>query len=256
MPTRYFLHLAYKGTNYHGWQLQKNTALTVQHVLQEKMSLLLHEPIILSGCGRTDTGVHARQFYAHFESKEPTLISDKKQWLFKMNQTVPRDIALIDIIPVLPNATARYSATARTYQYFIHRTPNPFLNDTSVYIYGDIDIPLMNQAAEIIKNTKDFTSFTKVNNSHNTYICHIMQCHWQEEKEQLIFTVKANRFLRNMVRALVGTMLEVGTKKINIEQFKEIVEKQDRAAAGKSAHGKGLHLIEIEYPPTIFEIEN
>jgi tRNA pseudouridine38-40 synthase len=252
MSPRYFLHLAYKGTSYHGWQLQKTMPTTVQQTLQEKLSLLFHRPFYLTGCGRTDAGVHAQQYYAHFDSDVPDLISNKQQWLFKMNQCVPRDIALIDILPVQQNANARFSAISRTYKYYIHKIPNPFLNDTSVYMYGNIDINLMNQAAQIIKQTKAFTSFTKVNNNHNTHICNIIECNWEEQGDKLIFTIKANRFLRNMVRAIVGTMLDVGTKKITLEEFKHIIAKEDRASAGKSVHGKGLHLVEIEYPKEIF----
>ena len=252
MQPRYFLHLAYNGKNYHGWQFQLNTPLTIQQVLQEKLSLLLHEKITLIGCGRTDTGVHAREYYAHFDCGKEDLILHKDQWLFKMNHCVPKDIALINILPVQDNANARFSATARTYKYYIHQVPDPFANDISAYIYGTIDIDLMNEAAEIIKNTKDFTSFTKVNNNHANHICQIMECNWVKENHHIIFTVKANRFLRNMVRALVGTMLEVGTKKITVADFEKIVLSQNRNNAGASITGRGLHLVSIEYPSAIF----
>ncbi len=252
MHPRYFLHLAYNGKNYHGWQFQLNTPLTIQQILQKKLSLLFHEKITLIGCGRTDTGVHAKQYFAHFDSAKEDLLSDKHNWLFKMNHCIPKDIALINILPVQNNANARFSATARTYKYFIHQVPNPFTNDFSAYIYGNIDIDLMNRATELIKNTKDFTSFTKVNNSHANHICQIMECNWVKENEQIIFTVKANRFLRNMVRALVGTMLEVGTGKISLQEFEEIILSKDRNKAGKSITGKGLHLVAIDYPADIF----
>ena len=252
MP-RYFLHLAYKGTYYHGWQFQLNTPLTIQQILQEKLSLLLHEKITLIGCGRTDTGVHASEYFAHFDCSREDLISDKKQWLFKMNHCVPKDIALIDLIPVEDNANARFSAFARTYKYYIHQVPNPFVNDFSAYIYGNIDVERMNEGAEVIKQTKDFTSFTKVNNNHATYICDIMECYWVREGNSIVFTVKANRFLRNMVRALVGTFLNLGTHKINLEEFENIILAKNRNAAGTSITGKGLHLVKIDYPPTIFK---
>ncbi|MHB8260806.1 MAG: tRNA pseudouridine(38-40) synthase TruA [Bacteroidia bacterium] len=251
MP-RYFLHLAYNGKHYHGWQFQLNTPLTIQQILQEKLSLLLHEKITLIGCGRTDTGVHAKEYYAHFDCGKEDLLSDKQNWLFKMNHCVPKYIALIDILPVQNNANARFSATARTYKYYIHQTPNPFVNDFSAYIYGAMDVDLMNEAAQIIKNTKDFTSFTKVNNNHTNYICDIMECNWLKENSHIIFTIKANRFLRNMVRALVGTMLEVGMKKITIEDFEKVVLSKNRSEAGASITGKGLHLVSIDYPSSIF----
>jgi len=252
LQPRYFLHLAYNGKNYHGWQFQLNTPLTIQQILQERLSLLLHEKITLIGCGRTDTGVHAKEYYAHFDSAKEDIISNKQQWLFKMNHCVPKDIAIINILSVQNNANARFSATARTYKYYIHQIPNPFTNDFSAYIYGDIDVDLMNQATEIVKCTKDFTSFTKVNNSHANHICEIMDCNWVQENRNIIFTVKANRFLRNMVRCLVGTMLDVGTKKITLQDFEEIILSQDRSKAGKSIVGKGLHLEMIDYPSTIF----
>jgi tRNA pseudouridine38-40 synthase len=230
---RYFLHLAYNGKNYHGWQFQLNTPLTIQQILQERLSLLLHEKITLIGCGRTDTGVHAKEYYAHFDSAKEDIISNKQQWLFKMNHCVPKDIALINVLPVQDNANARFSATARTYKYYIHQIPNPFTNDFSAYIYGDIDVGIMN-------------------NSHANHICEIMECNWVRENHNIIFTVKANRFLRNMVRALVGTMLDVGTKKITLKDFEKIILSQDRSRAGKSIVGKGLHLETIDYPSSIF----
>ena len=252
MLPRYFLRLAYNGKNYHGWQYQLNTPLTIQQILQEKLSLLLHEKITLIGCGRTDTGVHAKEYYAHFDCGKEDLLSDKHNWLFKMNHCVPKDISLINIFPVQNNANARFSATARTYKYYIHQVPNPFVNDFSAYIYGAIDVDLMNEAAAIIRNTKDFTSFTKVNNNHANYICDIMECYWIKENNNIIFTIKANRFLRNMVRAIVGTMLEVGTKKITLNDFERIVNSKNRNEAGVSITGKGLYLENIEYPSTIF----
>ena len=252
MLPRYFLQLAYNGKNYHGWQYQLNTSLTIQQILQERLSLLLHEKITLIGCGRTDTGVHAKEYYAHFDCGKEDLLNDKHNWLFKMNHCVPKDISLINILPVQNNANARFSATARTYKYYIHQVPNPFVNDFSAYIYGLIDVNLMNEAAEIIKNTKDFTSFTKVNNNHANYICDIMECNWLRENNTIVFTIKANRFLRNMVRALVGTMIEVGTKKITVKDFESIVLSKNRNEAGVSITGKGLHLENIEYPSTIF----
>ncbi len=249
---RYFLHFAFKGTNYHGWQLQKNTPLTLQQVMQEKLSLLLHEKITLMGCGRTDAGVHAREFYAHFDSEKTDLLDEKHQWLYKMNRCLPRDIGVFGILPVVDNASARFSAFARTYFYNIHQKQDPFINDTSWFLYGAVDIDLMNKAAQKIIETSDFESFTKGNNNHQHYICKVYEAVWKKENHNIVFTIRANRFLRNMVRALVGTMIDVGTGKINMDEFEEIIKSGSRTQAGTSVPANGLHLAKIEYPAEIF----
>lgn len=252
MNPRYFLHFAYKGTHFHGWQVQKNTAETVQQVMQEKLSLLLHEKIELLGCGRTDTGVHAREFYAHFDSEKKDLHDEKHQWLYKMNRCLPKDISVFAILPVADNASARFSAFARTYFYNIHQKPDPFLNETSWFLYGKLDIEQMNKAAEIILRTSDFESFTKGNNNHKHFVCKIYEAVWKKEDDKIVFTIRANRFLRNMVRALVGTMVDVGTGKITLEEFEKISRSGNRGQAGTSVPAQGLHLAKIEYPEEIF----
>ncbi|MGZ3866668.1 MAG: tRNA pseudouridine(38-40) synthase TruA [Bacteroidia bacterium] len=250
---RYFIQLAYKGTDYHGWQVQKNTVRTVQQVMQEKLSLLLHEKIELYGCGRTDTGVHAQDFYASFDSEKDDLHDEKYHWLYKMNRCLPDDISVYGIIPVTPEANARFSAVARTYKYYIHTVPNPFSVDTSWFLYGDLDLDLMNRAAEKIKATKDFGSFVKSNNNHNNYICKIHEAVWTKEGNNLVFTVRANRFLRNMVRALVGTMVDIGSGKTKLEELDGIINSSNRSQAGTSVPARGLHLVKIEYKKEIFQ---
>jgi tRNA pseudouridine38-40 synthase len=249
---RYFMHLAYNGKNYHGWQFQKNTAQTVQQVMQEKLSLLLHEKIELLGCGRTDTGVHAQEFYASFDSEKQDLNNEKDQWLYKINRCLPNDISVYAIFPMIENANARFSAFARTYKYFIHTVPNPFLNDTSWYLYGKLDMDLMNKAAEKIKATRDFGSFVKSRNNHSNYICTIHEAEWVRENNNLIFTIRANRFLRNMVRAVVGTMVDIGTGKTSFDELDGIINAASRDQAGTSVPARGLHLVKIEYKKEIF----
>lgn len=252
MNPRYFLHFAYKGTNFHGWQFQKNTPETVQQVMQDKLSLLLHEKIELLGCGRTDTGVHATEYYAHFDTVKEDILDEKHQWLYKMNQCLPKAIAVFAIIPVVHNASARFSAFARTYFYNIHQRPDPFLTEASWFLYGKLDIDAMNKAAQIILNTTDFESFTKGHNNHKHFVCKIHSAEWKQEGDKITFTIRANRFLRNMVRALVGTMVDVGTGKITLEEFEKISKSGNRGQAGTSVPAKGLHLAKIEYPKEIF----
>lgn len=250
---RYFLHFSFKGTHFHGWQMQENTITTVQQVMQDKLSLLLHEKIELTGCGRTDTGVHAKEFYAHFDSEKDDLTDDKYQWVFKMNRCLPPDISVYAILPVTDKASARFSAFARTYFYNIHQKPDPFLNETSWYLYGKLDVNLMNEAVEVVKTTTDFESFAKVNNNHKHYVCKVYEAGWVKEDYRIVFTIRANRFLRNMVRALVGTMVDVGSGKTSLEEFKKIITSGSRKEAGVSVPAQGLHLSKIEYPRDIFK---
>lgn len=250
---RYFIHFAFNGTHYHGWQMQENTILTVQQVMQDKLSLLFHEKIELTGCGRTDTGVHAREFYAHFDSERDDLHDEKHQWIYKMNRCLPRDIAVYGLLPVTAEASARFSAFARTYFYNIHQVPDPFLNDTSWFLYGKLDLEKMNAAAERVKQTTDFESFAKVNNNHKHFICKVHEAGWKQEDNRIVFTIRANRFLRNMVRALVGTMVDVGTGKTSIDDLENIIKSGSRKQAGTSVPAQGLHLAKIEYPKAIFK---
>jgi len=250
---RYFIHFTFNGTHYHGWQMQENTIQTVQQVMQEKLGLLLHEKIDLTGCGRTDTGVHAREFYAHFDSEKSDLHDEKHQWVYKMNRCLPKDIGVFSLLPVKEDASARFSAFARTYFYNIHQKPDPFLNEISWFLYGPLDLEKMNVAAQKIAETTDFESFVKVNNNHKHYICKVHEASWKKEGHQVVFTIRANRFLRNMVRALVGTMVDVGSGKTSLEDLEKIIHSGSRKQAGVSVPAQGLHLARIEYPKAIFK---
>jgi tRNA pseudouridine38-40 synthase len=248
--SRYFIFISYKGTSYHGWQIQPNS-VTVQQILEEALSVVLNERIATIGAGRTDTGVHATFFCAHFESISPDLL---EIWnlIFRLNQYLPPDISVSSIKKVLPDANARYSAISRTYKYYISRIKDPFFDNSSWFIHGKIDIELMNQACEVLYKHSDFTSFSKLHSDTKTNICKIYSAGWEEIDNRLVFTIKADRFLRNMVRAIVGTMVDVGIGRTTLTEFEEIILAKDRCKAGKSASAKGLFLVDIEYPEEIF----
>jgi len=246
MKHRYFIQLSYKGTYYHGWQIQPN-ASTVQETLENALSTILKEKIETVGAGRTDTGVHARMFYTHFDSLRKELGRDKKI-LFQLNGILPSDIAVQNIFFVNDDVHARFDALSRTYEYHIHQKKDPFLDDFSYYLYGNPDIEKMNRSAELLFDYTDFTSFSKLHTDVKTNDCKIIQAEWKKENHRLIFTIKANRFLRGMVRAIVGTMLELGFDKICLAEFCKIIEDKDRSKAGFSVPAHGLFLVDIEYP--------
>ena len=250
---RYFIQLSYNGTAYHGWQVQANTLLTVQQVLNEMLSRLLNESVSIMGCGRTDTGVHASDYYAHLDTSID-LLADEARWIFKFNNALPSDIAIHKIFKVKENANARFDAIARTYQYIITRRKNPFLINNACFIYGDIDVEEMNKAAKVLFDFIDFSAFVKSNTQTGTNNCKLYKAEWKEENDQLVFTISADRFLRNMVRAIVGTLLEVGKKKMTIDEFKEVIESKMRSNAGLSAHACGLYLTKVEYPQNYFNV--
>ncbi|MBI5008235.1 MAG: tRNA pseudouridine(38-40) synthase TruA [Bacteroidia bacterium] len=252
MPVRnrFFIFLSYRGTNFHGWQIQPN-ALTIQQTLDSALSLAFGEQIATTGAGRTDAGVHAMVFCAHFDSDKPGIDTDKKL-LFRLNRLLPADIAIKNIRKVVPDANARYSAVSRTYKYFISRKKDPFFESSSWFIYGHLDIEAMNIACKILLKYDDFTSFSKLHSDAKTNICRIYSAEWNETDERLIFTIKADRFLRNMVRAIVGTMVEIGSGKTDLEGFEGIILGKNRCLAGKSAPAKGLFLTDIEYPVELF----
>ncbi len=250
LKTRYFIYISYKGTSYHGWQIQPDS-VTVQQKLDEALSTVLNEKITTTGAGRTDAGVHAMIFCAHFDS----ILSDLSltdRLVYKLNSFLPVDISVKKLIKVLPDANARYSAISRTYKYYISRVKDPFLEQSSWYHYGHIDVDSMNKACRILFNYNDFTSFSKLHSGTGTNICRIYEAHWDKEGDLLIFTVKADRFLRNMVRAIVGTMVDIGLGKIKPEDINTIILAKDRCKAGKSVPAKGLFLTDIEYPGEIF----
>jgi len=249
VKNRYFLQLAYKGTNYHGWQIQPGKA-TIQGEMNKALTTVLKEDIEVTGAGRTDTGVHARYYIAHFDSAVKGLEKDDKL-LYSLNSLLPADIAVYRLIAVPHTAHARFDALSRTYQYFITTRKDPFLQETAYLYHVDLDVPLMNRACRIMKQYRDFTSFSKVHTDVKTFHCNILEAKWTQEDYHYTFTIRADRFLRNMVRAIVGTMMEVGEKKIDLEVFRQIIETKDRSAAGKSVPAHGLFLTGIRYPAHI-----
>ena len=250
LKTRYFTRLSYKGTQYHGWQIQPN-ALTVQQVLNEDFSLLLGQKVQLTGCGRTDTGVHARIFYAHFDVNYK--LAGDQDFLFRINNKLPADIAIHEILPVRADAHARFDAISRTYEYKIRRRKDVFNTDLSHYIYGEMDFESMQRASDMLKEFTDFTSFSKVDTDTKTNNCKIYQACWDITDDHLVFRIQADRFLRNMVRAIVGTLLEVGSRRTDLVRYRHIIENRNRSDAGTSAPARGLFLADVEYPPGVFK---
>ena len=247
---RYFIELAYKGTNFHGWQVQPN-AMSVQASLEKALSVITREPISVTGAGRTDTGVHASYFVAHFDSEKNEL--DHPDFLYKLNSFLNKDIVIFTISKVGSEAHARFDAISRTYQYHLNLKKDPFVLETSWQISGQPDLQLMNEANQILFEYADFTSFSKLHTDVKTNNCKIYLAEWTQHGSNLVFTVKADRFLRNMVRALVGTLLEVGQGKIDLSGFRQIIEQKDRGAAGLSVPAHGLFLTDIEYPESLFK---
>lgn len=247
---RYFIFISYKGTSYHGWQVQPGS-ITIQKLLDDALTTILSEKISTTGAGRTDTGVHATVFCAHFDSEKSDL-DTLKNLIYKLNSYLPKDISVKSIRKVKPEANARFSALSRTYKYFISREKDPFSEDSSQHLHGEINIDSMNAASALLSEYSDFTSFSRLHGSAKTNICKIYNASWEENGNILIFTIKADRFLRNMVRAIVGTMTEIGFGKMNLMEFKEVINAKDRGKAGKSAPAKGLFLTDIEYPDDIY----
>lgn len=242
---RYLIKLCFDGTRYHGWQMQPN-ATTVQETLLKALNVLVKDVEEITGCGRTDTGVHAKEFYAHFDTEN--LLPDLTKITYGLNALLPEDI-LIDSIEAVKNDThARFSAISRTYHYHINFQRNPFKLAFAYTIFFQPDIALMNEACAILMQHHDFQCFSKVHTQVNNYRCTISEAFWKMEDEELVFTITANRFLRNMVRAIVGTMLELGNHKITIEEFTAVLRSGSRAEAGFSVPAKGLFLTKIVYP--------
>lgn len=253
---RYFINLSFNGKNYHGWQTQPN-AVCIQQILEQSLSLLLKHNVAVTGAGRTDTGVHARYFVAHFDSPtEPQKILSP-HFTYQFNCILPNDIAVEKMIEVKPDAHARFSAISRTYQYYISISKNPFLNhDFAWFLSKPLQLSKMNEACQILLEYNDFTSFAKLHSDSFTNNCQIMQAKWKQQKNTLIFTIEANRFLRNMVRSIVGTLVQVGLGQINNEEFRNIIVSKNRSNAGYSVPAKGLYLTDIKYPPEIFIVSN
>lgn len=252
---RYFIELAYDGTNYHGWQTQPN-AVTVQEMLNKALSTLLRQPIETLGCGRTDTGVHAKQFYAHFDiAPQPPKGGAEEdggspfRGLGGLNALLPYDIAVSRIIPVDAEAHARFDATLRSYEYHVHFQKDPFKTKYSWLLRDRPDIALMNEGARIMIEYTDFSCFSKSNTQVFTNNCKISRAEWVENTDgSLTFHISSDRFLRNMVRAIVGTMLMIGKKEITPEAIRQIIESKNRSKAGTSVPACGLYLTEVVYP--------
>ena len=244
---RYFIYLSYNGKPFCGWQIQPN-GITVQQRIEEALSTILRRPMSIVGAGRTDAGVHAQLMVAHFDSEEP--ISDLPFLADKLNRLLPKDIAIDRIVPVAPDAHARFDATSRTYKYYLTAKKNPFNYDWVYRYIGKLDYDLMNEACRVLF---EYTGFSKLHTDVKTNNCRIMEAGWKQEGDVWVFTIRADRFLRNMVRAIVGTLLEVGRGKLSLSGFREVIEAKDRGRAGTSAPGHALYLVDVTYPEKIFE---
>ncbi|MCF8428522.1 MAG: tRNA pseudouridine(38-40) synthase TruA [Bacteroidia bacterium] len=240
---RYTIELAYNGANFHGWQKQLN-ARSVQQELEEKLFILLKKPIDTLGCGRTDTGVHAKQFIAHFDFEE---LLDSDLLVYKLNRITSKDIAIKNIVSVHDSFNARFDAKWREYEYVIATKPNPFLNEFSWYNPSAVNIDLMNQACQLLLTHTNFECFSKVHTQVNNFNCNLMEAYWKQDGELLVFTIKANRFLRNMVRAIVGTLIQVGLRNIDLTHLAQILASKNRSEAGMSVPAHGLFLTKVVY---------
>lgn len=244
---RYFLEVAYNGKNYFGWQKQPNQ-ISVQEVLEKALSTLLRTPIAIMGAGRTDTGVHAKKMYAHFDF-EGIL---PEELLHRLNYFLAKDVTVFRILPVHEKAHARFDATKRTYNYYVQIGKNPFNFDSSWQIRQELNVVKMNEAAGLLIGKMDFSSFARTHTDVKTHICDVTFAHWEMKDGVLKFTIQADRFLRSMVRSIVGTLVDVGKEKISIADFHLIIEQKDRKFASASAPAQGLFLAEVEYPKETF----
>lgn len=255
---RYFLKLAYNGKAFHGWQSQPN-AESVQSAIERAMSTIMRRDISIVGAGRTDTGVHARRMYAHFDTPEE--IKDKNNFLLSLNSLIGKDIVFYDIIKVEEDAHARFDATQREYKYFISNSKDPFIKDYFWRTHSNLNLQAMNEAAQMLLETEDFTSFAKLHSDAKTNICRVSKAVWKPIEEDpeafeflggmnngFVFTISADRFLRNMVRAVVGTLVEVGRNKMNLDGFSKVISRKDRCCAGTSMPANALFLWDITYP--------
>lgn len=245
---RYFIELSYNGKAYHGWQIQPN-AITVQEVLDKGLSLLLRTTISTMGAGRTDAGVHATQMFAHFDTE---VIFDAEMFQYKLNSYLPEDIVIHSIMKVNSEAHTRFDALSRAYIYRISLSKNAFNNEQAYYLKPKLNIEKLKEASKILLDYKDFQCFSKSNTDVKTYHCDIMLAEWEIVGDELQFTIKANRFLRNMVRAIVGTLINVGIGKIAVSEMHTIIQSKNRSEAGFSVPARALYLSEIVYPDSIY----
>ncbi len=245
---RYFMDISYHGKSFHGWQKQKN-AVSVQEVLEDKLSTIFQMKVDITGSGRTDTGVHAKQQIAHFDI---TAEIDEAMLRFKLNTMLPGAISVNDIIEVKENAHARFDAVSRTYHYFIHTEKDPFLEGQSYYFRSDLDLDMIKKGCLRIKTHKDFQCFSKVKTEVNNFLCDIHDLEWEKTEVGYVFRITANRFLRGMVRAIVGTLIELGQNKLSLEEFDLILVGGNRSDAGHAAPPEGLFLLSVTYPESIY----
>ncbi|TWR26568.1 tRNA pseudouridine(38-40) synthase TruA [Mucilaginibacter pallidiroseus] len=255
---RYFIELSYDGTRYHGWQIQPN-AITVQEMLDKALSTVLRQPIQTVGCGRTDTGVHATEYFAHIDvhdapqppegGVEEAVVPFPLQGVRGLNALLPHDIAVKRIFEVAPEAHARFDAVKRSYEYHIHFEKDPFRHGYSWLLRDKLDIELMNKAAAIVMEYTDFSCFSKSNTQVKTNNCKIVNARWEQTLNGIVFKISADRFLRNMVRAIVGTLIMVGRREIAPAQVRDIIESKNRSKAGTSVPACGLYLTEVKYQP-------
>lgn len=241
---RYFIHLAYRGTAYCGWQEQPGDQ-TVQGTLHDALAKLLRAKFETVGCGRTDTGVHASSFFAHFDAD---FSFDIEKTAKKLNAMLPADIAVYQIFPVATDMHARFTATQRSYTYHLHTQKDPFSEGLSVFTPYQLNVDLMNQGAQLLLQTRDFASFCKAGGNQHTTFCTLTACKWLAHSKGFTFEISADRFLRNMVRSIVGTMVDLGRGKIDLQTFKAIIDAKDRSAAGTSVAAHGLFLTDVRYP--------
>ncbi|HHT23242.1 MAG TPA: tRNA pseudouridine(38-40) synthase TruA [Bacteroidales bacterium] len=249
MKQRYFIYFSYNGAAYVGWQIQPN-GISVQEVMQKAFSTILRTDIELVAAGRTDAGVHAKMMIAHVDLE----LQDMQvlELVNKLNSFLPHDIAISKMVKVQPDSHARFDAVSRRYEYHLLCEKNVFLNDYAMRVYHPLDFEMMNKAAETLYEYTDFTSFSKLHTDVKTNNCKVMHAQWTFEKDRWVFTIEADRFLRNMVRAIVGTLLEVGKGKMSVAEFREVIESKNRCNAGVSVPGKGLYLVNVNYPDVIF----
>ncbi len=245
---RYLFEITYEGTHYHGWQTQTN-AIGIQQVVEETLCKLIREPISIVGSGRTDTGVHCVQQFFHVDIDKEF---DKNNLIIRLNSFLPKDIAIRSVRKVKPEVSARYDAFERTYEYHITLKKDPLREGRAFYFFKTINLSTLRQATALLRGSHDFECFSKVKTDVNHFICDVKDAEWNKKGDLLVFTITANRFLRGMVRAIVGTLLEVGTEKISVEDFKHILKSKDRKKAGMNVAPEGLYLMKVKYPKSIF----
>jgi tRNA pseudouridine38-40 synthase len=242
--SRFFIELSFKGTRYHGWQIQPN-ANTVQAELEKGLATLSGQPVETTGAGRTDAGVHGHHYVAHFDCE---LKLQEADLVYKLNAILPADIAIHSVFKVNPEAHARFTAISRSYKYRLTRLKDPFFPDISLYYPYEVNVSLMNEVAATLKSYTDFTSFSKLHSDVKTNNCMIYEAEWREEENYLVFNIKADRFLRNMVRSIVGTLLDIGRGKLAPQELEKIIKGKNRSLAGPSVPAHGLMLWGVEYP--------